>query len=412
VNAEDPLFASGDLQWTLEARRRRARQAVAEWDPEKLLATAEADVIEYLVAEYSVAFPVLHRDQTEQLPVSEEVRPGAGMFSGGTYPHRMTKIVIAVPFDGEKDIFKHRASGSSLNPPYAEVREGELRLTWTGDPQASADAAAIRRHFGSRLDKIDEHLSWSRGEVDRHNASLPTLASSAVTERRAELLADRQLEAGLGFPVRQRADAAQYSIPVTRRKIETPRRPTASGPFQPEPVLPEAQYEQALAVLRNARNALERNPSMTAHLDEEKIRDLLLVLLNAQFEGAAAGEVFNAAGKTDILIRDGDRNVFIAECKIWKGPKTIRDALAQLLSYLTWRDTKAALLVFIRSGEPTTIIRKAITEIEGHANYKRAPGTGEDGERYDFVLHANGDPNREIRLAFLPFALQDTPGQQ
>ena len=165
-------------------------------------------------------------------------------------------------------------------------------------------------------------------------------------------------------------------------------------------------------MLRNARNALERTPSMTANLDEEKIRDLLLVLLNAQFEGAAAGEVFNAAGKTDILIRAGDRNVFIAECKIWKGPKTIRDALGQLLSYLTWRDTKAALLLFIRTGEPTTIITKSITEIEGHTNYKRTRGTAEDGERYDFILHANGDPNREIRLAFLPFALQDAQGQQ
>ena len=41
-------------------------------------------------------------------------------------------------------------------------------------------------------------------------------------------------------------------------------------------------------MLRNARNALERTPSMTANLDKEKIRDLVLVLLNAQFEGAAA----------------------------------------------------------------------------------------------------------------------------
>jgi hypothetical protein len=412
VNAEELLFASGDLQMTLEAQRRQAGQAVDEWDPEQLLATAEADIIEYLVAKYSVACPILHRDQTEQLPVSEEVRPVAGMFSGETYQCRMTKIVIAVPFDGEKDVFKLRASQSSLNPPCGEVREGELRLTWTGDAQASADAAAIRRHFDGQLDKIEQHLSWARGDIGRYNANLCTLASSAVAERKAKLLADRQLEAGLGFPVRQRADAARYSIPVTRRKIDTPRRPAASGPFQPEPVLPETQYEQALAVLRNARNALERTPSMTAHLDEEKIRDLLLVLLNAQFEGAAAGEVFNAAGKTDILIRAGDRNVFIAECKIWKGPKTIRDALAQLLSYPTWRDTKAALLLFIRSGEPTTIIGKAITEIEGHLSYKRTPGTGENGERYDFVLHANGDANREIRLAFLPFALQDTPGQQ
>jgi hypothetical protein len=235
--------------------------------------------------------------------------------------------------------------------------------------------------------------------------------TSTVAERKAKLLADRQLEAGLGFPVRKRPDAPQYSVPVTRRKIETPRRPAASGPFEPEPVLPETQYEQALGVLRNARNALERTPSMTANLDEEKIRDLLLVLLNAQFEGAA-GEAFNAAGKTDILIRAGDRNVFIAECKIWKGPKTIRDALGQLLSYLTWRDTKAALLLFIRTGEPTTIITKSIAETEGHANYKRTRDTANDGERYDFILHANGDPNREIRLALLPFALQDTQGQQ
>jgi hypothetical protein len=147
---------------------------------------------------------------------------------------------------------------------------------------------------------------------------------------------------------------------------------------------------------------------MTANLDEEKIRDLLLVFLNAQFEGAASGEVFNAAGKTDILIRAEDRNVFIAECKIWNGPATIRNALGQLLSYLTWRDTKAALLVFIRHGEPpTAVIKKAVKEIEGHPNYKRTFGTGEDGERYNFIVHAAGDPDREIRLAFLPFALQD-----
>ena len=412
VNTEELLFAKDDLPSALEARQREASQAVDRWDPEQLLATAEADVIDYVVAEYSVACPVLHRHQIEQLPVSEEMQPVEDWYSGQLYQQRMTSIVVAVPFDGEKDVFKFRASNFSLNPPRARVREGELLLTWTDDAQASSSPAAIRQYFDSQLDKIEQHLSWSRGDIGRHNALLRTLAGSAVARRKAQLLADRQLEAGLGFPVRQRPNASQYAVPVARRKIETPRRPTASGPFQPEPVLPEAQYEQALAVLRNTRNALERSPSMTAHLDEEKIRDLLLMSLNGQFEGAAAGEVFNAAGKTDILIRAGDRNVFIAECKIWKGPKTIRDALGQLLSYLTWRDTKAALLVFIRSGEPTAVISKTITEIEGHPNYKRTPGTGEDGERYDFVLHANGDPNREIRLAFLPFALRDIPGQQ
>jgi hypothetical protein len=412
VNAEERLFTAGDMLRTLQAQQESARQAVYDWNPDHLLATAEADVIEYLVGKYSIPCPILHRDQIEQLPVSDDVEPARDVFFDATYQRRVTKIMIVVPFDGEEDVFKLRPSQYGLSTPTAQVQKGELRLTWTGDQGTSAEPAAVRRYFDGQLDRIEQLLGWARTDLDRHNAGLRALVSSAVAERKAKLLADRHLEAGIGFPVRQRADASQFSVPVSRRKMEAPRRPTASGPFEPEPVLPEAQYEQALAVLRNARNALERTPSMTANLDEEKIRDLLLVLLNAQFEGAAAGEVFNAAGKTDILIRADDRNVFIAECKIWKGPKTIRDALGQLLSYLTWRDTKAALLLFIRTGAPTTIITKSITEIEGHTNYKRTQSTAEDGERYDFILHANGDPNREIRLAFLPFALQDTQDQQ
>jgi hypothetical protein len=79
-----------------------------------------------------------------------------------------------------------------------------------------------------------------------------------------------------------------------------------------------------------------------------------------------------------------------------------------LLGYLTWRDTKAALILFIRTGQPTEVIAKAILEIEGHPNYERTLAKGEDGERYDFVMHPTSDPDQKIRLALLPFALQDS----
>ncbi len=65
---------------------------------------------------------------------------------------------------------------------------------------------------------------------------------------------------------------------------------------------------------------VERNPTSFATLDEEGIRDHFLLQLNGHYEGAATGETFNAAGKTDIMIRAEDRNVFIAECKFWRGP--------------------------------------------------------------------------------------------
>lgn len=407
VRIEEALFLTNSLSAALEGQRRAACQAVEAWDPDQLLATAEADVIEYLVAKYSVVCPELLRDCIEQLPVAEEVERVED-WAGRPYERRYTKITIVIPFEGEEDVFKFRPGTFSPNPPRGLVKPGELRLTWIGEGSADGAAVAVRRHFDEQLDRVEQHLSWARPDIEKHNSRLRTDVMSSLARRREKLLADRSLEAGLGFPVRQRPDAAKYSVPAARRKIAAVKRPEASGPFRPEPFLPERQYEEALAVLRNARNALERSPSMTASLSEEKIRDLLLTFLNAQFEGAAAGEVFNGVGKTDILIRAEDRNVFIAECKIWRGPKTIRDALTQLLGYLVWRDTKAALLLFIRSGEITEIISKATAEIEKHPNFKRTSGTGEAGERYDYVLHANEDSNQEVHLAFMPFALNDT----
>jgi hypothetical protein len=171
--------------------------------------------------------------------------------------------------------------------------------------------------------------------------------------------------------------------------------------------LADGDYEAALAVLRNSRNALERTPSMAAKLDEEQIRDLLLLGLNAQFEGSAAGEVFNGSGKTDILIRVDDRNIFIGECKVWSGPSTMDQALSQLFGYLVWRDTKAAILLFIRNKDVSAVVNKAIAKIEEHPNFKRR-GPGYLSENLRFVMHAHGDPDREIQLALLPFALRVT----
>ena len=43
---------------------------------------------------------------------------------------------------------------------------------------------------------------------------------------------------------------------------------------------------------------------------------------------------------------EGDRAAFVAECKIWHGAKKLVESLDQLVRYLTWRDCKAALVIF------------------------------------------------------------------
>ena len=127
-----------------------------------------------------------------------------------------------------------------------------------------------------------------------------------------------------------------------------------------------------------------------------------MVQLNGQFMGAATGETFNVNGKTDILIKENGKTIFIAECKFWKGPKVFNDAIGQLLGYTSWRDTKTAILVFNRDTSMSTVLSGIQSEATAHPNYKRTlDWKHESGYRY--IFHHNTDKNRELVLTFLVF---------
>jgi len=91
-------------------------------------------------------------------------------------------------------------------------------------------------------------------------------------------------------------------------------------PFVPEPALAEAEYENILGVMKSMVRVMESSPHAFSTMKEEDLRQHFLVQLNGQYQGGATGETFNYEGKTDILIREKERNVFIGECKFWKGP--------------------------------------------------------------------------------------------
>ncbi|AWQ04280.1 hypothetical protein B9G73_05835 [Bordetella bronchiseptica] len=162
------------------------------------------------------------------------------------------------------------------------------------------------------------------------------------------------------------------------------------------------QYEQALKIMQDMAVVMERSPRAFKSMNEEALRQHFLVQLNGQFEGKATGETFNMEGKTDILLREGDRNVFIAECKIWKGPKAFDEAINQLLGYATWRDGKAAILLFNRGVGTSTVLAGIDTTMKQHPNFKRSVSwPHESGFRY--ILSNKGDTNRELILTVLVF---------
>ncbi len=403
------LFAGSQLSEMLSGAARQATDLLAGWPADDLLSIPEADLAERLIKLATFAVPTLERDKAWLEPPAEVTVEAIDF--GRNFQATVTRFTLVVPVDGDSSMFGMRASRFSGGTTLGEIDRSTSTLRLHCDNPANA--AQAKAYFDQLLEQIEQQLGWTRADIQAHNQQMARQLSAAIAQRRAKFLKDRDLHASIGYPIMKRPDADSYSVPLKRRKItpDRPERPSRHpNAYIPEPAINDADYEAVLAVLRNARNALERSPGMSAKLDEEETRDLLLVMLNAQFEGKAAGEVFNCTGKTDILVREGDRNVFIGECKIFD-PKNkqsvqhvVTSALDQLLDYLVWRDTKAALLLFIRDANVSGVVGKALATISSHPNHKR-PGKIHSEERHDFVLHANGDPSREVHLAFLPFLI-------
>lgn len=175
-----------------------------------------------------------------------------------------------------------------------------------------------------------------------------------------------------------------------------------------KPSLTLDEYERILQIITNMATVMERSPEAFWGLNEEHLRQHFLVQLNGQFGGDATGETFNFTGKTDILIRRNNVNLFVAECKFWRGPKQFTEAINQLLGYATWRDTRLALLVFNRGGNLSNILSKIPDLVKSHSSFSQeldyVPETG-----FRFLVKHPNDAKRELVLTILVFEISEPP---
>ena len=118
---------------------------------------------------------------------------------------------------------------------------------------------------------------------------------------------------------------------------------------------------------------MERQPSTYANRQEEDLRDFLLMTLCTHYPNTT-GETFNKAGKTDILVRHEGKNVFVGECKFWSGIKAFHDSINQILGYLTWRDSKAAIVCFVKNREINPVLQQVLADRENDVLQGRPAG--------------------------------------
>lgn len=398
------LFNDGELRRFLDSRKRELFQEIQDQDTNYILNVSISDLCDHLNDKYKLDAPVLDEEnitvdqQEKDIDVSRD--PDRAIFDRNRPCYlKGTRVTFFIPFSGDSELFRYQPSSFTDVHPKGTIKGNELCISFDGIDQ---DHEKVKQDFNRKLNDIKKWLCWIANDVAQFNESLPKEIETKVKIRGGKLLKDSALVATLGFPLRKRKDAPlTYVVTEVRRKI-IPKPTASTEQYKPEPTLSMEDYEHILKVVNNMTLVMERSPKSFKNMSEEDIRQHFLVQLNGQYEGQATGETFNFHGKTDILIRHEGRNIFIAECKFWKGAEGLKDTLDQILKYSNWRDTKTAIFIFNRNKNLSNVLSQIPGTINDHPNFKRrVEYKSETGFR--FILYHKDDKNRELYLTIMVF---------
>jgi len=400
------LFCNTELRDIIASQKNMMKEEINQLDVNQLLNASQSDLIDYLVSKYSIEPPVLQREawSASEQEVQIDVRHDRNRYisdRGRAVLIPGQRIVVEVPVSGDIELFHAQPSSFTSAPPRALLKGSALFLSF--DIPHDSTETNVRHETERTLNDIEKYLSWIRNDLNGFKQTLSSEAERTIAARRERILANQGRVASLGIPLKVRSDAPRtYVAPNVRRKVVPTLPAVKSIAYEPEPTLDMDNYEHILSVMQNMAHVMERSPSAFQSMGEEDLRQHFLVQLNGQFEGMATGETFNVNGKTDILLRANGKNVFIGECKFWKGPKHYRETIDQLLGYTAWRDTKTAILVFNRGTAMSTVMAGIHAATISHSNYKKkVTWNHESGFRY--VFHHAGDQNREFLLTVIVF---------
>jgi hypothetical protein len=408
------LFANTSLDDRLRAGYQGAADAVREISEAEFLSSSDDEIVAHIKPQWTVQPLVLQEDAATMAQSESNVDvsgdPNRLFFPDDRGPHYVsgTDVTIRIPYAGTTWLWQ-----ATTNPFTQDYPKGVVH--GTGDAAGTIVFKIALAHdvpperfkqlYNQNLQSIRRFIEWGTEQVNTYNQQLDQAIRDASRDRRQRLRKHGDISALLNIPVREKAGAPPLQrIPLTIRQPPPLAIPPKDG-LKPEPGINDADYEKILLVIRHEGRSFETTPTTFAKFHEEELRDILLAHLNGHFEGGATGETFRRKGKTDIRIEDKDRSAFVAECKVWGGAGEVTEALGQLLSYLTWRDSKAALVIFNKavarfSELPERMRQSALN----HPFFVKEVSIQVPGE-YRFLMHSEEDSGRRVTVHTFLFNL-------
>lgn len=132
----DLLFFGKKLSVLIDEYEAAIRREVDSWERNRVLASSESDLITYLVEKYTLDPPRLLVDQMYIENEGEVKIDVSGRFEYDVFdrdrPFRIpgSIVIVAIPFEGDGDLFEFQASTFNFNPPCGHVSGSSVLLSF------------------------------------------------------------------------------------------------------------------------------------------------------------------------------------------------------------------------------------------------------------------------------------------
>lgn len=369
-----------------------------------ILGVDEEEYKNYLIEKYTVVHlvidfseehigePMLKKEWAESFPRGERYQRDVYIFT------------VTYPFTGSSHLFKVMPSQWTMlsEEIYIDDAKNTVSISF---PVYNQDTEEFKRSKSEFHYRAFTNYGKINPIVDGWNQGLKNLVNYTFQAQKAKYLRENNFFAAVNVKVNN-STTSVFTAPTITKKVIPQPTVSKTKEFSSEPMMSREMYNDVLKVIFDAGKSMETKPALYQGKDEEGLRDQFIFLLETRYEGTTAtGETFNRGGKTDIILKyapDGS-NLFVAECKFWHGSAEFLKAISQLFDrYLTWRDSKVALILFVKNKDFSNVIQTVLSDINNHDYYVRENGKRGDSS-LSYIFKLPQDENKAVYLEIILF---------
>lgn len=200
---ENYLFSEVDMYQVIEYQKRQATERVQQIPPAQFGAKSEDELVSEVIEQFRLDVPRICQDKlyvAESVETQVDVRWDPMRFiRDRSQPFYVPgfKTTIAIPFEGDPELFKVQPNQFSTMKPMAQIAGREIRLTYE---QVQPDAEAIKNAYTKTLQQISGYLESQRSSANDFNSQLAGLVRQKISERKQKAAAGAAMVGSLGLP--------------------------------------------------------------------------------------------------------------------------------------------------------------------------------------------------------------------